>query len=281
MSLIWKIILSSLVFFLLAGSARGQMMASSPFSGSPQGVLSPWKTCRVACAESGLVEEILVKPGETVLKGQPLARLEIRQQLLSVAFAEAQAQAIGKIQSARADVDLFTRRLQSVENARPNGYTSQSEWERAQMELEIARGRLLSEEEDQAVQKIHVERLLYQLEQRSVVAPFAGTVVRILKEVGEYVAPNTPEVVELVDISRLRAVFYLNLDEVATLASHPHPMIEIDGQQIAETELEFVAPVADPESGLVEVRVLVMNPTKRVMGASCVLVLTSSDGRRT
>ena len=281
MSQMWKLILSSVIFLLLAGFAKGQVTAVSPFAGSPQGVLSPWKTCRVACAESGLVEEVFVKPGEFVSKGKLLARLEIHQQQLSIAFAEAQARSVGKIQSARADVELYARRLQSVKNARPNGYTSQSELERAEVELEIARGRLLAEEEDQSVQKLQVERLLYQLEQRSVLAPFPGTIVRILKDVGEYVAPNAPDVVELVDTSRLRAVFYLNLDEVARLANNPHPLIEIDGRTTTETELEFVAPVADPESGLVEVRVLVLNPTKQVMGASCILVLTAIEGRRT
>ncbi len=275
---VFRAILSTLIFVGCSIAAQAQQLPTQALpetltSSGPQGILAPWRTSRVACAESGLIDQIMVRPGDTVHVGQMLASLNLDQPRIMVATAQAQADAVGKIESAKAEVELQTRRVEAIAEGQSNGATSKSELERAQVELKIARGRLAAELEDLQIQKLHVQRLQKQLEQHTVVAPFDGTVVRLFKEIGEFVAPNSPEIVELVDISRLRAVFYLSLDELQVLIQSARPSIELDGKLLTDTEFEYIAPVADAESGLVEVRILVANPSKRIMGASCSLVI--------
>lgn len=243
---------------------------------SAQGVLAPWKVCRVAFSESGLVHEIHVAPGAFVKVGQKLASLDIDQQVILVEMAKVQAEATGKLDSARAEVELNRRKLAAIEAGRQKNFTTQTELERAQVELRISEGKLANELNQAQVEQLNLKKLQTQLNQRTVFAPISGTVVRILKEVGEFVAPTSPEVLEIVDTSRLRATFYLAASEVRTLNSVGKAAIDVDGQQVA-AELEYVAPVADGESGLIEVRLVVDNPNRQVIGSSCTLVLSASE----
>ena len=236
-----------------------------------QGVLAPWKVCKVAFAESGLVQEIFVAPGAMVQAGQKLASLDTDQQQLLVKMATIQSEATGKVDSARAEVELNRRKLAAVEQGRKNNFTTQTELERIQVELKIAEGRLASELDQCQVEQLNLKKLQTQLHQRTAYAPFSGTVVRMFKEVGEFIAPTSPEVMEVVDTSKLRATFFLSADEVRSLnAAGNKAAVEID-HNILPAELEYVAPVADGESGLIEVRLLIANPKRLVISSSCTL----------
>ncbi len=236
-----------------------------------QGVLAPWKVCKVAFAESGLVQEIFVAPGAMVQAGQKLASLDTDQQQLLVKMATIQSEATGKVDSARAEVELNRRKLAAVEEGRKNNFTTQTELERIQVELKIAEGKLASELDQCQVEQLNLKKLQTQLHQRTAYAPFSGTVVRMFKEVGEFIAPTSPEVMEIVDTSKLRATFFLSADEVRSLNAAGKAAVEID-HNILPAELEYVAPVADGESGLIEVRLLIANPKRLVISSSCTLV---------
>lgn len=239
-----------------------------------QGVLAPWKVCRVAFAESGLVQEIFVAPGAMVQAGQKLASLDTDQQQLLVKMATIQSEATGKVDSARAEVELNRRKLAAVEQGRKNNFTTQTELERIQVELKIAEGKLASELDQCQVEQLNLKKLQTQLHQRTAYAPFSGTVVRMFKEVGEFIAPTSPEMMEVVDTSKLRATFFLTADEVRSLNAAGKAAVEID-HTILPADLEYVAPVADGESGLIEVRLLIANPKRLVISSSCTLVTSA------
>jgi HlyD family secretion protein len=244
---------------------------------SAQGVLSPWKVCRVACGESGLVQELYVTPGTVVKVGDRLGSLETDQQQILVLMAKIHAQTTGKVDSARAEVDLHQRKLAAIEAGRKNNFTTQSELERAEVELRISQGKLANELDQYQVELLNLKKLETQLKQRTVTAPIAGTVVRMLKEVGEFVGPTSPEIMEIVDTSRLRATFFLTAEEVRRLNALGKASVELDGQTAVTAELECVAPIADGESGLIEVRLLISNPSRQVIGSSCRLLLEEPD----
>jgi RND family efflux transporter MFP subunit len=238
-----------------------------------QGVLTPWRVIRVASSESGLVHGLMVKPGDLVTTGQPLAVLETEQHKLLIEMAKINAQSTGKVDSARAEVELNQRKLAAIAAGRQKEASTQSELERAEIELRMSQGKLLHELEQRQVEQLNLSKLQVQLKQRSVVAPMAGTIVRIFKEVGEFVAPTSPEVLELVDTSQLRATFYLSAAEVAQLTASGTGKLVLDGGAEHDAKIEFVAPIADGESGLIEVRMLIANPQRAVMGSSCRLRL--------
>ncbi len=119
--------------------------------------------------------------------------------------------------------------------------------------------RLTTETEELAVLQLRVAQLRQALKDRIVVAPIDGQVTEIHREVGELVTVNAPEIVRIVDISKLRARFYLTEQEVDKLPKDRTVAIELASGKNVSGTIEDVAPVADKESGLIVVSVLIDN----------------------
>lgn len=239
---------------------------------APDGVLEPWKISDVASVEPGLLEELLVHLGDQVKMGQPLAKIESSAVETQLRIVEAQAAASGRQMAAMADVELNRRRVESLQSARENRFSSQTELERAQADLKISQGRLASEVEEQEVLRLQVARLKHQIKQRIVSAPIDGVVTEFHRELGEFVSPTNPEVLRIVDVSRLRASFFLQVEEVESLPVDGKVRVRLGNDQQTHATVEHVAPVADGESGLIEVRVLIDNPDLKILGSRCALL---------
>jgi RND family efflux transporter MFP subunit len=259
----------------LASGQSGSSRVSLTKGYAPDGVLEPWKTSDVASIEPGLLESLQVKLGDYVRVGQPLAKIESSALESQLAIVESQAAASGRQLAAEADVELNRRRVESLLAARENRYSSQTELERAQADLKISQGRLTTEIEEQEVLRLQVARLKHQIKQRTVVAPIDGVVTQLHKELGEFLSPTSPEVLRIVDVSRLRASFFLQVKEVEGLADNGRVRVRLNDGSETVAEVEHVSPVADGESGLIEVRVLIDNPERKILGSRCSLLLES------
>jgi multidrug efflux pump subunit AcrA (membrane-fusion protein) len=83
-------------------------------------------------------------------------------------------------------------------------------------------------------------------------------------------------VLRIVDVSRLRASFFLQVKEVEGLPKDRVVHVRLaDGRESIAT-VEHISPVADGESGLIEVRVLIDNPELKILGSRCALLLDDS-----
>lgn len=251
----------------------------SPYTDSnPEGILEPWKTCKVSCSEQGLLDCVYVKLGDRVQPGQVLAQLDQRLNKIQLDIATAQASASGRIQMARAEVELAERKIRSIEQAREKKYSTQSELDRAEAELKISRSRLQAEEDEAHILSLQAKRIEILLQQRQIVSPLSGVVEKIFKAPGEYISPNSPEVVQIVDTSKLRARFFLQLVERQGLIPGASVRLKLSDRQITDGIVENIAPIAAGESGLIEVQVIIENPEMEVWNSSCVLLL--SEERR-
>ncbi len=273
-------VLVALVVTLLCLTASGQSRISRmPITSgyALDGVLKPWKTSHVACVEAGLLESLNVKLGQQVTVGQPLAKIESSALEKQLTIVQAQAAATGRRAAAEADAELNRRRVEALSTARENRFSSQTELERAQADLKISQARLTSELEEQEVLRLQVARLMHQIKQRTVLAPIDGLVTQFHKELGEFVSPTSPEVVQIADVSRLRASFYLKPTEVEQVDTLEQVRVRLSDGSQKLAEVEYVAPVADAESGLIEVRVLLDNRELKILGSACTLILDPSE----
>lgn len=67
------------------------------------------------------------------------------------------------------------------------------------------------------------------------------------------------------------------MDEVRSLPADGKLQVRLNDGSLVDAVLENVAPVADSESGLIEVRVLVENPELEIRGSRCSLILHGSQ----
>ena len=241
-------------------------------SGSPDGILRPWKEADAATAETGLIDKLFVRVGDVVTAGQAIAELDCQSLQIQLETARVQAASQGRLMTAQAEVALHKRKLELLSAMHQKNQSNVLEEERARVDLNMAEGRLQAEMDDKRVLQLQVERLEEQLSQRIVKAPISGVVVKLHKEVGEFVAANTPQVARIADVSRLKAVFYLTDHEVRHLPKDRKLHVRVSNGQAVNAMFDYVLPYANDESGLIEMQVLIDRPSDDILGSRCQLL---------
>lgn len=239
------------------------------------GFTEPYRTINVASDETGIIGEVLVHEGKAVEAGQALVRLNSDVYLTSLAIAEQSMQAEGRLDAASAELRLRKQRQENLQSLRGEGHARQEEVERARSETAVAEANVRSAREDLEIKRLEYERIKTQLERRTVRSPIAGVVTMLHKEQGEFVAPNNPDILSLVELDPLLANFSLMRPDAEALSVGQKVQIRFPGgNREVEGVVEFVAPVIDAESGTVRVKVRVSNTERRLRsGERCTLRL--------
>jgi len=252
--------------------AQSQLVPSVSPGGSPDGILRPWKEADAATTESGLVHRVLVKVGDVVQAGQPLAELDCDMIAIQLETARTQAASEGRLMTAKADAEFHKRKVELLTSMRLKNQANDLEEERARIDLRMAEGRLRAELDERRVLQLQVQRLEEQLRDRVIKAPIDGVVVKLHKEIGEVIAVNAPQVARIADVSKLKATFYLTDEEVRRLQNNKDLRVRVSSGQILEAHFDYVLPYANDESGLIEMQVIIDNPRREVLGSRCQLL---------
>ena len=204
-----------------------------------------------------------------------LAELNVNVLVAARDVAKAGGDALGRVRSAQAELELKRDRLASLRELLAHGNAYPQEVRRAERELEIAEAELLAAREDQEVKHLDCVRIETQIRRRQIRSPIDGIVTKLLKEQAEYVSSNDAAVVAVAQCDRLRVVFTVPGEQAARLHAGQKVRLSLSGESRGvEGEVELVSQMTDPESGTVRVKVLIDNArgTHRA-GVPCSLVL--------
>ncbi|NND99288.1 MAG: efflux RND transporter periplasmic adaptor subunit, partial [Pirellulaceae bacterium] len=172
-----------------------------------EGFTEPNRSVDVATPEQGIVVAVPVRVGDFVKRNQVIAKLDDKIHVILLESARERKDARGRLLSAQAEVQLRTTRLQKLRELQHNGFGRKEEVERAVTDLDIALAELQSVEEDLADKTLQYQKLDAELRRRVIYSPLDGYVSARLKEPGEFVAPNEPNVVTVVELDPLLAKF--------------------------------------------------------------------------
>jgi RND family efflux transporter MFP subunit len=156
---------------------------------------------RLRAEVGGPVAEVLVRPGDTVRRGQPLIRLNRRE--FDLAVAEAQVA-----------VDVAT--LAHRENYLPDSMATGQLPSKERLEASITRSGL-------AAARVRLQQAEFNRDRATVNAPFNGVVDRMLVVPGDRVSAGQ-ELTTIVDLANLRI-------EAAVL-EHDLPLIKVGGEAV-------------------------------------------------
>ncbi len=225
-----------------------------------EGFSEPFRTIRVASAESGIVARVFVEEGDVVAAGQQLVSLDDEVHRMLLEIAKKQMDATGRINSTRAELELHKSRFGKLSELRQAGQAYQQEVDRARADVEVAEGRLLAIEEELALRRLEHKKIVVQLERRTVTAPVSGVVTALTKNPGEYVSPVDPEVATVVQLNPLRATFLMNRDQSMKLKVGASATVQfVEAGMSATGIVEQVSALTDAESGTVPVRIRIDN----------------------
>lgn len=199
-----------------------------------EGLVQPFREVVISSQVQSIITEQPFREGAVVEKGELLAQLYDRPQILEM---ERVRQVLEKHEFDNAGAQaLFQDRLISEDEALAR-----------RIELDLTRLQFEIAEED--------------VKQRRLVSPMSGILVERILEVGEMVRPGEP-LFRIVDISSVYVQTFLSVSEALTLQEGDAMTVtfpELGNHKELTGVVDFLDPRVDPSSGLKRVRILVSN----------------------
>jgi HlyD family secretion protein len=175
--------------------AVGHGTVESTVANTRAGTVEACQRTKLSTIAGGRIEVLAVKEGDKVRKGQLLMRLWNDDQQAEQSLAQAQLEtARRRVTEACTLADLAQREFKRQEQLFQQGFISDNALDnlRTQADARVAACATARSDVAQAQARI---KLVGTAQQRTVlVAPFAGTVAKIVGEVGEYSTPSPPGV---------------------------------------------------------------------------------------
>ncbi len=239
------------------------------------GFLIPFETVEVATGETGIIEEVLVREGDVVKKGQPLVRLQDDIQHSLMAIAEAAMNSTGRRAGAQAELRMRQGRLDKLQELLVRGSARHEEVNRAQADLEIAAARVRTIEEELDIKRLEREQARLKWERRTIRSPLNGVVLKIQRKSGEFVGPRDSRLLTVVQLDPLLGVFAVPSESARRIRVGQQVRIRLTkSSKVTAATVERVAPVIDGKSGTVRVELQVTNTQGHLYsGEPCELLL--------
>ncbi len=223
-------------------------------------------TVSVVPRAAGRLQEVFVRLGDRVTKGQRIAKLEDQDIVEQVKQAEAaQEVSMATIRQREADLkraqtnlersrNLFERQLLPRQTLDDNEATFQA----AVAQLDLARAQ-------NSQSKARLEELRVTLGNTMVVSPVNGFVAKRTIDPGAAVSPNAP-VVDVVDITRVRLVVNVVEKDLKELHTGDTAKTEVDAfpGEVFTGRIARVSPVLDPATRTAQLEIEIPNPDFRL-----------------
>ena len=241
-------------------------------AGGVLGLLEPSRTVILASGENGVLVQVPVVEGQRVRAGDPIALLDSDVQANQVEIARQRMQSEGDLQIARAEWTLRQSRFEKLLRLHKEGHVRREEVERAKLDLDVARARVVSQEEELAVRMLEFKRAERLLARRTITSPIDGVVSRLDRREGEFVSPVRPEIAQVIQTDPLCAVFPAPIEEVEALTVGSSQSVTL-GRGVSLTgTVESVGVTIDSASQTVKVKISLPNPGGQLrVGEPCKL----------
>ena len=214
---------------------------------SASGYLQAHRQITVSSKAQGKIVEMAVAENQRIVKGDLIARLESDEARAQLALAEAE----------HADA---ARELKRVESLRGGGASSQAALDRVQTRFEVSRAQR--------------ELARVALDNREIRAPIDGTVIRRIRDVGEFLTigvtaegdPGTA-VVTLADLSAIEVSLDVGESEIRKVELGAVALVtpEAMPRQRYLADVIEIAAMADRQKGVVPVKVRIRTPDRALL----------------
>ena len=187
----------------------GTGKVEATLSNTRAGTVEACQRTKLSTIIGGRIEYLGVKEGDRVHKGQLLLKLWNDDQQANAALAQAQIDLASRRRSevciAAVNAENEAKRQAAL---RERGFVSPSREEAARSEAEVRRAACATAEADIAQATAKLKSTRVEQGRVALYAPFAGTVAKIVGELGEYSTPSppgvpTPPAIDLIDDSCL------------------------------------------------------------------------------
>ena len=215
---------------------------------------------------NSVMEKIMVNPGDTVKRGQPLAKLEASVEKAKYKLAKLNAKSTSEIKIRKEQLRYAKSYLHRMNGLLADNSVSQYEKDKAETEVALAQIELNKANEKWASAQLNQELARTQLELKTINSPIDGIVVDVYSMAGESVRDRTimklakidPLMVELIAPTE----FFGLIEKGMEVDVYPEQPVN----QIVKATVSLVDQLIDPASGSFTVRLLLPNPDDELIG---------------
>ena len=229
-----------------------------------EGFTQPFRKIELSTEESGPIQIMSVVEGQFVESNQIVCQLDKSLQEIQLELSKQRAKSKGQIWTAEQGLRQRQVIRDRIKGLQKSGNATDSELLRSEMELSIAKGKVLVAKEEAAVRDIEYRQALLRLERRTIRAPFGGVVSKIHRRQGEFVSTLQPEIVTLMDVGKLLAVFNVPSSQAKLFVPGEFFELNLANGETVSATVYRVAVNTDAESGTVEIKFLIENDGLRI-----------------
>lgn len=230
------------------------------------GVVLPSSAVDVAPGFEGKLDTIDVEVGQEVMLGQALATFDpaAAQEALKIAQAELRS-AKGQASEAAASARYAARKLKTDRELFQQGIIAGQSVDETAADRARAGAATTSAGGRIAAAKAQIEQLERQLEETSLVAPFAGTVSLVYLEAGAVSSARTP-VLRLIGSDGALVRFAVPLGDLATLRVGAVVRVSIEGEAVeVQATVRTISPEVDAPTDMVFVEAEVVGKDAKLV----------------
>ena len=220
-----------------------------------------------------IIEQIHVKRGDFVQKGNVLVTLHSGPERAAHELAKSRATMQGEIKVAEARLELARKKASRAEELYEQKFLSANARDEARADFQLATEELRRVQENQRLSELEANRAGEVVALRTIRSPFAGVVVEVLLKPGEFGAITFKD-----PIMKLAEIHPLNVEVILPLALYGKiragqratvsPEAPIGGRY--PTTVKVIDRVIDAASGTFGVRLELPNPKHAIpAGARC------------
>ncbi len=219
------------------------------------GVLAPLpgKDVKVGALVPGRVDRVFVAEGDPVKVGQPVAHVEAEPLKQTVTQADAQ--------KAHAEAELVNARtkLERAERLYRDGIAAKQEVDDARAAVVAAESGVKSAQATGGIAGVQLGRATLR-------APIDGVVAAIIVPAGQPVDGNGTPVIEVADTKVLDLRAPVSAARVGEIAVGQKAELDVEGVGLVAGAVEAIAPLVDPTTNTVIVRIRVPNADGKLRG---------------
>jgi len=230
-------------------------------------LIEPHSLVEISTREEGIIDQLYVKRGDFVKKGQPLVKLESGIEELTVRLARARANMKADIASKKTTLAFHERQLERINNLWEKKTISFSEKDKADTDVLLAKTELNDAQENMALTIIEKDRTEYLLKRRTIISPVKGVVVESFLDQGESVDDSKP-IMSIAEVDPLNIEVVLPVEQfgLVKVGSFAEVTPVLSGGTAQKVKVIIVDSVVDAASNTFGVRLLLPNPDLNIPG---------------
>lgn len=221
------------------------------------GLLQPLRQTILTAELEGRIDDVQVRAGDAVTKGQVLARMNIDD--LASRVAESRA----NLAAARAQLDLAERTQKRNEELMAKNFISANSLDSSRSSLDAAREGLRAREAQLALTEQALPKAIVR-------APLKGVVAERSVEVGQHVGVNA-RLFSVVDLTELEFAAKVPVSDIGAITVGQTVSLTVEGKpKLVSGKIERISPVADDASRMIPLYIRVANPDESLKGGMVV-----------